>query len=117
MHSPPASAVASPHRKGTTMELLTKDLEQRFARVKPDQNNPIVIAKFFNPQGAGTWWATEYDPEDRVFFGYASVLPGCDEWGYFLLDELQEYRGRFGLGIERDISWTEAPASAVLPSR
>lgn len=88
------------------MQLLTKELEQRFKEIGSQENDldPIVIAKFFNPTGAGTWWATAYDPEDRTFFGYASIFGDYnDEWGSFSLDELQDFKGRTGLGIERDL--------------
>ena len=74
-----------------------------------------VIAKYFNPAGAGTWYAIEYDPKDRILFGYVSIFGDWnDEWGYFSLDELQNYRGRFGLGIERDLSFEEQRASQII---
>lgn len=88
------------------MKLITKHLEQRFAEVgsQSHKEDPLVIAKFFNPSGAGDWFATEYDPETRLFFGYVSLFNDYNnEFGYFSLDELEAYRGRFGLGIERDI--------------
>ena len=88
------------------MELLTKELEKRFKEVGSQENvkDPIVIAKYFNPCGAGTWWATEYDPERKVFFGYASIFGDHnDEWGTFALDELKDYKGPMGIGIERDL--------------
>ncbi len=95
------------------MKLLTKEIETRFAKLgDQDIPDPIVVAKFFNPTGVGTWLATAYVPEDRVFFGYVS-LGMDDELGYFSLDELQEFKGRFGLGIERDTSWHEMPLSAA----
>jgi hypothetical protein len=99
------------------MRLLTKELENRFTKVGSQENSkdPIIIAKFFNPSGAGTWYATEYDAETRTFFGYASIFGDWnDEWGYFSLDELQSYRGRLGLGIERDLYFTEQPFSQVI---
>ena len=98
------------------MKLLTKALEKRFAQVgrQEDVKDPLVIAKFFYPAGAATWFATEYYPEDRVFYGYASLFGDHnDEWGYFSLVELESFSGRFGLGIERDLYWTETPASQV----
>ena len=88
------------------MKLLTKELIKRFARVgsQEEDKNPIVIAKFFDPAGAGTWWATEYNPEDKTFFGYASIFGDHnDEWGYFSLIELESIKSKFGLGIERDL--------------
>jgi hypothetical protein len=99
------------------MELITKQLERRFAQVGSQQEvkDPLIVAKFFNPAGAGTWYATEYDPQSRLFFGYVSIFGDFnDEWGYFSLDELAEYKGRFGLGIERDLYWQEKSASEVI---
>lgn len=96
------------------MKLLTKEILNRFAKVGSQENtkDPIVIAKFFNPTGAGTWYATEYNPETRIFYGYVSIFGDWnDEWGDFSLDELQNYRGKFGLGIERDMHCGEHPIS------
>ena len=99
------------------MKLMTKELEKRFAQVgsKGNVKDPIVIAKFFYPAGSGTWYATEYHPKDKLFFGYVSIFGDhCDEWGYFSLNELESFKGRFGLGIERDLYWTEIPASKAI---
>ena len=99
------------------MKLLTKALLNRFSQVgrQEDKKDPIVIAKFFNPTGAGTWYATEYDPKDQIFFGYVSIFGDWnDEWGFFSLDELESFKGRFGLGIERDLYFDEVPASQVI---
>lgn len=98
------------------MKLMTKQLENRFAQVGRQEGvkDPLVIAKFFNPTGAGTWFATEYYPDDKVIFGYASIFGDHnDEWGYTSLVELESFKGRFGLGIERDLYWTEKRASQV----
>lgn len=92
-------------------------MEKRFAAVgsQADDKDPLVIAKFFNPQGAGTWYATEYDPKDKVFFGYVSIFGDWnDEWGSFSLEELESYRGPFGLGIERDLYFEEQPFSRAV---
>lgn len=100
------------------MKLMTKALERRFAEVGSQElsADPIVIAKFFNPTGPGRWYATEYNPKFRIFFGYVSIFGDyCDEWGSFSLDELESFRGVFGLGIERDRHFTEAPISTVEP--
>lgn len=100
------------------MILLTKELEKRFAKVgrQEEVKDPLVIAKFFNPQGAGTWYATEYLPEERIFFGFVSIFNNdCDEWGYFRLEELESFRGPCGLGIERDLHFDEKPMSQACP--
>ena len=89
------------------MKLLTKTIEKRFQKIgkQEDVKDPIVVAKFFNPCGAGTWYATEYNPEGKMFFGYVSIFgDSCDEWGYFSLTELETIKTPpFGLGIERDL--------------
>jgi len=99
------------------MKLMTKELEARFKEVgsQEDNEDPIIIAKYFNPSGAGTWYATEYNPEERIFFGYVSIFGDLnDEWGYFSLDELESFKGQFGLGIERDLYFGEKRASEII---
>ncbi len=88
------------------MELLTEAMLKRFKSVGSQQNkkDPIVIAKFFNPTGAGTWWATEYDERNKSFFGYVSIFGDQnDEWRSFSLEELLSFKGVGGLGLERDL--------------
>lgn len=100
------------------MKLLTKELLARFAKLgrQEDSSDPIVVAKFFNPSGAGTWYATEYDPDSKEFFGYVSIFGDWnDEWGSFSLAELESYHGQFGLGIERDLYFEEKPISQIVP--
>ena len=100
------------------MKLLTNELLKRFEQVGRQEEiaDPIVIAKFFNPTGAGTWYATEYDPMDRIFFGYVSIFGDWnDEWGSFSLADLESYRGQFGIGIERDLYFDEKRISEVVP--
>lgn len=98
------------------MKLLTKELLVQFKKAGRQENvpDPLVIAKFFNPTGAGTWYATEYYPEEKMFFGYVSIFGDWnDEWGYFMLGDLEEYRGQFGLGIERDLHFEPKPFSEI----
>lgn len=99
------------------MRLMTPELEKRFAEIgsQSDIADPVIVAKFFNPTGGGTWYATEYDPKSKIFFGYVSIFGDWnDEWGYFSLAELEFFVGSLGVGIERDLFWTEQKASAVI---
>lgn len=101
------------------MKLLTKELEKRFKTIgsQENSNDPIIIAKFFNPVGAATWFATEYDPIRKIFFGYATLFglgSPEDEWGTFSLEELESINGKFGLGIERDLHFEEIKSSEVI---
>lgn len=87
------------------MKLLTKDILKRLPKLgATDGQGPkaLVVAKFFNPAGSGTWYAVEFDGED-TFYGLAHIHEA--ELGYFSLMELSQFRGRFGLGIERDRGW------------
>ena len=76
-----------------TAYALEYDVEQ------PD-HKPVV--KFFNPNGAATWLITEMDEDGRMF-GLCDLGFGTPELGYVMFQELAEFRGRFGLGIERDM--------------
>lgn len=88
------------------MMLLTKELERRFAEVGSQDGkgkDAVVIAKFFSCRSGWTWYATEYDPVDRVFFG---LVHGVEvEFGAFSMAEFESVPGP--LGIERDRGWRE----------
>jgi len=99
------------------MQLLTKEILNRFKVVGSQENdsNPIVVVKFFNPTGAGTWYATEYDAENEIFYGYVSLFGDHnDEWGDFSLAELKSIKGFGGLGIERDRHFGEKRINEIL---
>jgi len=94
--------------------LLTKENINNFKKTGSQEANkdPLVIVKFFNPAGIGTWYATEYDEENKMFFGYVSLFGDHnDEWGSFSLEELKSIKGMFGLGIERDLHTEIKPIS------
>jgi len=71
----------------------------------------VIVAKFFHPMSSWTWYATEYDPAERSFFGLVDGLER--ELGYFSLDELESTRVR-GLGIERDLYWHEQTLGDIM---
>lgn len=98
------------------MRLITSELLNLFNKTGSQEENkdPMVIAKFFNPTGGQIWLATEYNPEERIFYGYVSLFNDYNnEWGTFSLDELESYKGCLGLGIERDRYFTPKPISKV----
>ena len=98
------------------MELLTAELRARLPALYSQDGNrdPIVHLKFFTPDSNWTWFATEgsEDEEDFRFFGY--VIGFEEEWGYFVLSELESVRGPLGLAIERDLYFRPAPFSEVI---
>ncbi|KKK88559.1 hypothetical protein LCGC14_2741900 [marine sediment metagenome] len=101
------------------MKLLTKKILVGIPRLdRDDEYDAIVHVKFFDPCGRWTWYAVAYDPEEEMFFGYV-VGPfdeTCDEWGYFGLAELKSFRGRLGLGIERDMYFKPQLMSVACPA-
>ncbi len=90
-------------------ETLRAQLPVLYATEKsPD---PTVWAKYFTPDSSWTWYITEFDPEDKLCFGFVVGLD--QELGYFSLTELEDVRGPMGLRIERDLSFTPTPLSKV----
>ena len=87
------------------MKLISDELRERFKELGNQMEKtcyPLIVAKFFDPAGSGTWYATEYYPETHTCFGYVSGLvpdmPNYDEWTYFSIDEPS---------IERDLHFQE----------
>jgi hypothetical protein len=89
------------------MELLTKEILSEVHPLYADKggSDPLIVAKYFDPIGSYTFYMLEYDPEERIAFGYATGLQ-YDEYGSVSLaewEDLAKAEGRMGLGIERDI--------------
>lgn len=96
------------------MKLLTQEiLESLPALYSQDGKGVDAIAhvKFFTPDGNWTWFATEYDPAEGMFFGLVRGLE--EELGYFSLAELELARGPLGLPIERDLHFRPKPLKEV----
>jgi len=88
------------------MKLLTQAIKDQLPALYAQEkkgNDAVAFVKFFTPDSNWTWWATEYDPEEGLFFGLVSGFEV--ELGYFSLSELEAARGPLGLAIERDKWW------------
>ncbi|HIG57907.1 MAG TPA: DUF2958 domain-containing protein [Flavobacteriales bacterium] len=102
------------------MKLITREIIEKAPALgsQDDKSSTevMIVAKFFNPCGAGTWYMTEYDSEKKMGFGWVSLGfgPECDELGYFSIDELESIEGPLKIGIERDIHWQPRPLSEVM---
>lgn len=70
----------------------------------------MIIAKFFNPVGAGTWWLFNLEPDDPMSYawGFAEIFEF--EMGSFCPQDLIDIKLPFGLGIERDMHFKPIPA-------
>ena len=82
----------------------------------------IAHLRFFSAYSSnGVWYLTEFDHDGGdTCFGWAEILPGCGELGYFSLSELESLEARIngrripGLqAIERDIHFTPTPLSQI----
>ena len=90
------------------MKFLTKknisDFKQQGDTGEMSPKDIKIIAKFFNPTGAASWFCYEYNEAEDIFWCFANL--GHDQFaecGTVSAKELREFRGRFGLGIERDL--------------
>ena len=96
------------------MKLLTKTITKQLPPLGATDGqgtDAIVQVKFFTPWTGWTWYALEYDPETRIFFG---LVDGPEkEYGTFSLDELESVRGPAGLKIERDLYFGTPKLSEV----
>lgn len=89
------------------MRLMTKEIEKAAQKqfTKGDSADQKIVAKFFDPCGSWTWYLMNQDPKDPDYLW--GIVDGFEvEMGSFSLSELESFRGKLGLGIERDIYFT-----------
>ena len=70
----------------------------------------VIYEHFF--LGGCDWYMAEFSTERRLFFGYARLLPGCGEWGYTSLNELEGIRVN-GMEVDRDRFWVPMPFGEI----
>lgn len=94
------------------MNLLTQAQRNNLPKLYDTEHeaDALALVKFFTPWTNWTWYAVEFDGEDR-FFGL--VCGFVREMGYFSLQELQAIRGPGGLTIERDAGFDPTPLSQL----
>lgn len=97
-----------------TTALLTKKDRESIPRLYRSEDikvdDMIVHVKLFTPWSNWTWYVIEFDGEDRCF-GYVKGLE--EEFGYFLLSELESIKGPFDLKVERDKFFEPKPFSKI----
>ena len=64
--------------------------------------------------GGCDWYAAEYSPEEKCFFGFAILNADYEmaEWGYFSLDELCSLKVSF-VEVDRDLHFTPCKAIEI----
>ena len=94
-----------------------KELEAIFVDAKKiDQKTPLMdkIVKIHYFYGGSDWFIFDYDPKNKVFFGYV-VLNGdtqMSEAGYISVDELMSIKR-----VELDFFWNQVPLGKALHSQ
>lgn len=83
-----------------TIEIIEKAKSQY--HLGAEMENQMIVAKFFNPAGAGSWFLMNMDPDDENYcWGIVSLFEV--EMGSFSRSELESFKGPLDLGIERDL--------------
>jgi len=97
------------------MELFTKEIIEKAKEQYPlgsDMDNQMIVAKFFNPTGAGTWYLMNMDPDDENYcWGIVDLFEV--EMGSFSKSELESFKGHLSLGIERDLHFEPVNAKEL----
>jgi len=109
---------------GGVMKLLTQEIIKKLPAIhsmeETDPSEIPIICKFFTPWAGWTFFVTEGElildetgeqTGDYLFFGY--VVGHYRELGYFVLSELEEINGPFGLKVERDLHFSGTLAEVM----
>ena len=98
------------------MKIVTEEFEALFKDYplysQENEEDPLVIAKLFDPCSAATWFLLEFDPVQRLAFGYVTGMT-ADELGYVSLNEMESIQGPLGIGIEQDLYFKQKRLSEV----
>ena len=90
------------------MNLFTQSQFEKLldnGRNRDQDHFPVV--KLFTPDANCTWLVSEIDPEEPdIAFGLCDLGFGFPELGNISIAELRSVRGKLGLPIERDLSFT-----------
>jgi len=96
--------------------LITEEFETLFKDYplysQEEVEDPLVVAKLFDPVGSATWFLLEFDPVEKIAFGYVTGLQ-VDELGYISLTEMESIKGPLGIGIEQDMYFIQKQLSEL----
>ena len=96
------------------MNFITKEqFEQLLANGRNRDQDHFPVVKLFTPDASFTWLLSEIDPDEPdIAFGLCDLGFGFPELGNVSLSEIRSIRGKLGLPVERDMSFTaEHPMS------
>ena len=95
------------------MKLLTKSITEK-AKKQYDEGSDMeqmVVAKFFNPIGNGTWYLMNLADDEDYAWGIVDLF--AVEVGSFSMRELQGIQLPLNMGIERDKYFEPMPANEL----
>jgi hypothetical protein len=99
------------------MKLFTQEIDRKLFsqyNLGSDLSKQMVVAKIFNPYGAGRWFLINSDPQDPDYL-WAIVDLFDIEVGSVSRTELQSIRiGKHGLPLERDLYFKPINAQELL---
>jgi hypothetical protein len=98
------------------MKLFNKTIDRQLFKqysLGSDLSKQEVVVKIFNPFGTGTWFILNSDPQDPDYLWAIVDLGYGAEVGSVSRSELETYRGKFGLGFERDLGFDPIKAEEL----
>lgn len=104
------------------MKLITKQIENLLSKYPlrsqdGKRDNALVLAKFFMPSSAFTFYMLEGDISQQTAYGIIVGFDNSAEYGYISLNEMQTVRNRLGLGVERDMYFNKCKVSEIEDSQ
>src|SRR4051794_11334850 len=99
------------------MPLLPDDLRSSLPPFFSQEDaDPVIYIRFHVPGTNRAWYVIEGQPDgdDYVFFGYTAGKNA--KFGHFRLSELEASRGPNGESVERDLAFTTARLTDVVPA-
>ena len=95
------------------MKLLTKSITEKAKKQydKGSDMEQMVVAKFFNPIGNGTWYLMNLADDKDYAWGIVDMF--AVEMGSFSMRELQGIKLPLNMGIERDKYFEPIKASEL----
>ena len=95
------------------MKLLTKEITKKATKQYDEGSDmeQMVVAKFFNPIGNGTWYLMNLADDEDYAWGIVDMF--AVEMGSFSMKELQSLELPLNMGIERDTSFKSVKASEL----
>ncbi|MCX6359213.1 MAG: DUF2958 domain-containing protein [Armatimonadetes bacterium] len=94
-------------------ELLAKELADVLPPLYSQEHvdDPVVQARFFTPDSCWSWYPYEYDPTERLFFGWVCGIER--EYGFFSLRDLELGGGPSGVRVELDVNFQPTRLSVI----